>query len=117
MKRLFVILLILSFTDCHHSELGPINCGVSKPLTDLPWLVSITKNSIPDLSITQATYQRETVYVVGSCGRCFAGPNVAIYRCDGTTICSGLLLYGNSSPACKFILDSLTDRQVLLTRN
>lgn len=117
MKHLHIFLLIFLLFGCHRSEVIPNSCGVENPLSDLPWLSSIVQQAPIDLSVTQATYGGRTVYVVSSCGRCFAGPNVTIYQCDGTVLCSGLLLYGNPTPACKTILDSLTDRRILLEKN
>ena len=101
---------------CDRPEFIPNACGVRNPLKDLPWLAdAIAKSS--DVSVTQAGYQGQIVYVLSSCGRCFAGPNVTIYRCDGTSICNGMLMYGNPSPACKTVLDTLTDNKVLLEKN
>lgn len=113
MKPILFILLILCALSCNRSELIPNGCGVKNPLKDLPWLASIIEKPAIDLYVSQATYQGQTVYVVTSCGRCFAGSNVTIYRCDGTILCAGWLLYGNPAPACKSILDALTDSREL----
>ncbi|MBC3787758.1 hypothetical protein [Spirosoma utsteinense] len=110
-QAIVVCLLLLSQGACHHPAVVPTGCGVGNPLTDLPWLKKLVSTpAVLDLSIEQAAYQGQTVFVTYSCDRCFAGPDVAIYRCDGSTICTGLLLY---KPTCGSILDSLTDKREL----
>ena len=109
MKLLTAIALILGVLSCNRSEVIPNSCGVRNPIKDLPWLAKFTEKPSIDLSISQATYQSQTVYVVYSCGRCFAGSNITIYQCDGTVLCKGLLVRGD----CKSILDASTDRREL----
>ena len=116
MKLLVGIFLILCVLSCNRSELIPNGCGVRNPMKELPWLASMAEKPTIDIAISQATYQSQTVYMVSSCGRCFAGSNVAVYQCDGTVLCNGLLLYGNPAPACKSILDALTDSRVLFEK-
>ncbi|SOD92922.1 hypothetical protein [Spirosoma fluviale] len=112
MKWLFLLLLLGS---CRQDQAIPNRCGVNDPLTDLPWLQQVASTGVKGLgtSIVQGTYQNQTVYAVYNCGRCFAGPYVTIYRCDGSRICSSSLL-DTSSGGCSQIARNLSDKQTLL---
>ncbi|ADB39974.1 hypothetical protein [Spirosoma linguale] len=110
MKWLFFFLLLGS---CRQEQAIPNQCGVNNPLTELPWLQKLASNKDLGVSIVQGTYQNQTVYAVYSCGRCFAGPYVSVYRCDGSSICSGLVV-DKSSAGCTEIARNLSDKQTLL---
>ena len=110
MKWLVLIIIVAS---CHQAEFIPNSCGVNNPLQDLPWLKKLDRDNGTGSSIIQGTYQGQTVYAVSSCARCFNGSYIALYRCDGSIICSGLAL-DSSSTSCRKIALSLTDRRTLV---
>jgi hypothetical protein len=110
MKWLALFLLLGS---CHQDQVVPNRCGVTNPLTDLPWLQKLASDTNLGVSIVQGTYQNQTVYAVYSCGRCFAGPYVTVYQCDGSRICSSSLL-DTPSGGCSQIAQNLSDKQTLL---
>ncbi|GAB3021878.1 hypothetical protein [Spirosoma pulveris] len=107
--------LLLMLGSCRKDQAIPNRCGVNDPLTDLPWLQKLA--SVGDKSlgttIVQGTYQDQTVYAVSTCGRCFAGPYITVYRCDGFPLCSGLVLDPASSE-CNKVAQNLNDKQTLL---
>ena len=110
MKWLVLIMLLAS---CRQAEFISNSCGVNNPLQDLSWLKKFDRDNGTGSSIVQGTYQGQTVYVVSSCARCFNGSYIALYRCDGSTICSGLGL--DASPSgCNQIISVLTDRRTLV---
>jgi hypothetical protein len=107
----FVVMLML--VSCHREEPIPNGCGVKNPLSDLAWLKRLNTDSGLGSSITQGTYQGQTVYAVYTCGRCFAGPSLILYRCDGSKICSGSGL-DRSPNGCNQIAIGLTDKRTLV---
>ncbi len=107
----FVLIVLL--TSCHQAEFIPNNCVVNNPLRDLSWLKKLDRDDGTGSSIVQGTYQGRTVYAVSSCGRCFNGSYVTLYRCDGSIICSGMGL-DRSSTSCSQIISGLTDRRILV---
>ncbi|WP_461125566.1 hypothetical protein [Spirosoma aerophilum] len=113
MKWLVFLLLLGS---CHQEQTIPNRCGVNNPLTDLPWLQKLVSNRDKNLgvSIKQGTYQNQTVYAVYTCGRCFAGPFVTVYRCDGSPLCSSLVV-DTTSGGCSQIAKNLSDPQALFS--
>ncbi|MCX6218462.1 hypothetical protein [Spirosoma sp.] len=110
MKWLFLVLLLGS---CRQEQAILSQCGVNDPLTDLPWLQKLASNKDLGISIVQGTYQNQTVYAVSTCGRCFAGPYITVYRCDGSSICSGLAADAAAS-GCSKIAQNLDDKRTLL---
>jgi hypothetical protein len=115
MKYLPLIALILTLS-CRQKDVVPNTCGVKKPLKDLPWLVALTEDKSISMGFTlsQAIYKKQTVYVYVECPNCIAGPNITIFSCDGSKLCSGLLV--RKDDACQAIEDELTNKRVLLKR-
>lgn len=112
MKWLALLLLLGS---CRQDQAISNRCGVTDPLTDLSWLQKVVSNGDKSLGLTivQGTYQNQIVYAVSTCGRCFAGPYITVYRCDGSRICNSLVL-DTSSGGCGQIARNLNDKQTLL---
>ncbi|WP_460967274.1 DUF6970 domain-containing protein [Spirosoma migulaei] len=121
MKRTLAGLLLFStLFSCHKesSVFGSIaNCQVANPLLDLPWLKRIiNEQSVPYLQIEQGQYQQKTVYIVSTCGLCFAGGIATVYQCDGTEICHTGTYILEPNPSCRQLNEAITDRKVLLSR-
>jgi len=110
MKWLVLIILLVS---CRQEDIIPNTCGVNNPLNDLPWLKKLNHDDHLGFSIVQGVYQGQTVYVVSGCGRCFAGPYMSLYRCDGSLICNGLVL-DTSAKGCSQIVLTVQDRRTLV---
>ena len=113
-----VALGLILFLGCHKPAVDPSSCQVNNPLTDLPWLKTIaTDNKLPYLQIEQGKYQSRTVYIVRTCGLCFAGGIATIYQCDGTEICHFGTSVLEPNPSCKQIDEKeISSRNVLLTK-
>jgi hypothetical protein len=107
----WVVLSIL-LVSCQQEKIGSNSCGVNNPLQELAWLKRIAEDSAFTSSIVQGTYQGQTVYAVGGCARCFAGPSVTLYHCDGSNICSSLVS-DQSSSTCAQLIANLSNKRTL----
>lgn len=116
MRYLSLIILLCVVLGCNRKNVVPNTCGVKRPLKDLEWLKSKTKDSFIE-TISQARYQDQTVYITTASSRGFAGASVMIYSCDGSKLCSFPLLQIEQKPDLCEIYSQLTDEKVLFEHN
>lgn len=121
MKRIVSILLLwLTLFSCRDENVvaNTIGCGVHNPLLDLPWLKNIVaEQAMPYLQVEEGQYKQQTVYIVSTCGLCFAGGVATIYRCDGVEICHVGTYILEPNPLCKELFENeITNRKTLLSR-
>ena len=121
MKRIVAILIFwITLFGCqkepHFLDLSV--CQVQNPLVDLPWLKAVAANDrLLYLQIEQGSYHGRTVYVVSTCGLCFAGGIATIYGCEGNEICHFGTYVLEPNASCRQLYeDEITDKKVLLSR-
>ncbi len=116
MRYLSLFALLVVVTGCNQKDVVPNTCGVKRPLQDLEWLKEKTKGPVVE-TITQASYQDQTVYVTTSSSRGFAGAIATVYSCDGTELCDFILLQIEQKPELCEIYSQLTDKKVIFEQN
>ncbi|XWW48076.1 hypothetical protein JYG30_11820 [Fibrella sp. USSR17] len=114
MKTLLIASLIILIFACKDQNALPNTCQVTNPITDLPWLkdrIAKATNS-GDLTVSQATYQGQSVFTVDW----FIGPDAGsyvIYRCDGSIVCSASTTIAGQQDNCSAIPQELKNSAVI----
>ncbi|WP_020595294.1 DUF6970 domain-containing protein [Spirosoma panaciterrae] len=112
------LLLYTLVVNCRQSDIPP-SCNVSNPLEELDWLKAIVADTVAtkdqSLSIQQATYKNQTVYLV----YITPGPDrgvTTLYDCQGTALCKGYTTIAGLQTECKSVFNETQAGPVLYSR-
>ncbi len=111
MKRIFVLSILICFLSqsCKNDDDSLNNtCNVSNPIEDFDWLKEIVEDfqqssQVDEAYIYQSTYERKTVFIIGSCCA-YCNTFISVAYCNGESAFNIIDNEGEKEAYDKFLI-------------